>query len=570
MLQKLREQTKNTGSRILVGIIVIALAFFGFGGAVNLFLTDPEVASVNGNDITQNMLAAQANRLRRQLAGQFGEQFDPNLIDAAALQNRALEQLISSALLQQAADDLKLGASLEQISKNVREDPNFQVNGEYSEARYLQMLQFLGYNPQTYLDQVGQTFTFKQLSDAITDTGILTDWEVRQGARLLNQQRDLAYLTFAASDFDDQTQVNDEDVRLRYEENQLDYMTERSADVEYVELSWDELIAEIELTDEDVLKTYEQEREEAPSDEKRRSAHILLQITEDRNAEQAERLLADLKDRVAGGASFGDLAEEYSEDPGSATTGGELDSAGKGVFDPEFERVLWSLAEGEISEPVRTEFGYHLILLHAIEVNEYPAFELLRPEIEMRLKREGSRTLFGERVREMDNLAFVQSDSLEGIVAELGLEVKEARGIVRNTGEGVFNVRTVREAVFSGEVLDNGYNSAAIEYQDQRAVVLRVIDQHEPEVIPLTDVMEDIRSQIAAERARVLALDAHTESLARLHAGESVSIVADDYGLTWQTVQLAKRQQPNVPREVLQAAFTLPRPAEGDKSLGEA
>ena len=469
MLQQLREQTKNTAFKILVGIIVFVLAVFGFG-AFNLFLTtDPEVASVNGDGITQNMLAAQANRVRRQLAGQFGEQFDPNLIDPAGLQNRALEQLIFGALMQQAIDELMLGASSEQINKDVLANPNFQDNGEFSEARYRQMVQFLGYTPQAFLDQAGQTFTFKQLSDAITTTGILADWEIRQGARLMNQRRDLAYLTFATDDFSDEVEVSDEDVRLRYEENQLDYMTERSADVEFVELSWAGLISDTELTDEDVRNTYELDRSDAPSAEKRRSAHILLQVTEDRTAEQAEKLLVDLKERVSTGALFGELAEEFSEDPGSANTGGELGSVGKGVFDPEFERVLWSLAEGEISDPIRTEFGYHLIRLDAVEVDVYPEFETLRPEIEMRLKQEQARALYSERVRELDQLAFERSDSLTAIVDALGLEVKEAKGIVLSTGEDAFNSRIVREAVFVDEVLENGYNSAAIEYGDQRA-----------------------------------------------------------------------------------------------------
>ncbi|MCZ6855206.1 MAG: SurA N-terminal domain-containing protein [Gammaproteobacteria bacterium] len=570
MLQKLREQTKNTGFKILVGIIIFVLAIFGFG-AFNLFLTtDPEVASVNGEGITQNMLARQADRVRRQLAGQLGEQFDPNRLDPALLHSRALEELISGALFRQAAEDLMLGASAEQISEGVRNNPSFQIAGEFSEAQYRQVIRFLGYSPQEFLDQAEQTFPFKQLSDAITTTGILVDWEVRQSARLLKQQRDLAYLTFASSEFSDQVEIGDEDVLLRYEENQLDYMTEQNADVEYVELSWDDLISEVELTEEEIQSAYELDRDDAVSDEKRRSAHILLQVTEDRSAEQAEELLNDFKDRVTRGASFGELAEEFSEDPGSAVSGGELGSVGKGVFDPEFERVLWSLAEGEISDPIRTEFGYHLIRLDAIEINEYPALEVLRPEIEMRLKQAQSRSLFKDRVRELDNLAFEQSDSLDRIVAEFDVELKQATGILLSSGEGVFDDRTVREAVFSSEVLEEGYNSAAIEYQDQRAVVVRVVDHRESEVIPFIDVAEDIKTQIVAERARVLAADAHTDALARLRAGESVSVVADDYGLEWQTVQLAGRDRRDVSPEIIQVAFKMPRPMEGNKSLSEA
>ncbi len=195
----------------------------------------------------------------------------------------------------------------------------------------------------------------------------------------------------------------------------------------------------------------------------------------------------------------------------------------------------------------------------------------LREEIEDRLRRLQASQLFTDRIRELDNLAFEQPESLSGISEALGLEIENAQGISRTTGSGIFGNVQLREAIFSDEVLLNGYNSAAIEYIENRAVVARAGNRHEPEPIPLEEVSEEIKSVIVAELARAEIDVAHTAALARIKAGESVAEVADDHGLRWQTVELARRTQPGVPREVLQTAFGLERPAdEVAKVVGEA
>jgi peptidyl-prolyl cis-trans isomerase D len=304
--------------------------------------------------------------------------------------------------------------------------------------------------------------------------------------------------------------------------------------------------------------------------ERRQSRHILVQVDEERTAEQALAVLLDLKVRLEAGESFAQLAQEYSEDPGSSADGGELGLVGKGVFDPEFERALWSLEPGKLSDPVLTEFGYHLIRLDEIDVAEYPSFENQQASIELRLRRDQAAGLFVERLRELDNLAFEQPDSLQGIAAELSLEAKTVTGVSRLQGEGVFANAALRDAVFSNDALDKGYNTAAVEITDNRAVVARVTAHHPPQAIPLAEVRDQIRMDIVSERARSVAEKSHQAALARVRAGESVTDVANDYRMRWQTFALSKRNHIDVPGSVLDAAFKLPRPAEGSKSVGES
>lgn len=572
MLQKLRDQTQSLGFKVLAGILVFVLAVFGFG-AFNLFMGgDQEVASVNGKEITQGALVEAMERERRRIAAQLGDKFDASQIDPALLQASVLEQLIMRALLWSAVEDLGLGSSQQRIERSIFDNPQFQIDGEYDPDLYRRVVSSMLYSPQQYLDEAGMFLALQQLQGAISGTSAVTEWELRASARLVNQRRDLAYLIFQPTEFADQVDVGDDEVALRYRENALDYQTEETVDVAYVELTADALAdhASIQVSESDLQQAYDAERGASLAGERRQGRHILLRVTDDRSEAQAIEELIALKERLQGGADFAELAREYSEDRGSAEAGGELGMVGRGIFDPEFENALWSLQEGEISEPVVTEFGVHLIRLDAVEVVEYPPFDEKRDEIERRLRRDQAEILFADRVKELDNLAFEQADHLEGIAEELGLEVKTAAGVSRTHGPGVFANAVVRDAIYSADILDKGYNTPAIELTGERAVVARVTQRHEPQPIPLEEVAEDIRDAIVAERARALAQQAHADALARVTAGENVSVVADDYELRWQRRELAERNDPEVAQAVLAAAFELPRPGPGEKSVGQA
>lgn len=572
MLQKLRDQTQTFGFKLLAGLIIFVLAIFGFG-AFNLFLnTDPEVASVDGEGITQSELLSATERERRRIAAQFGDEFDPNMIDPIRLQSMVLDQLITRALLENAADDFGLAVSQKRVDAAVTENPAFQIDGKFQADLYRRAVQAMGYTPQAFLKEMSELLALEQLQNGITQTGVLTDWELRQNARLLNQRRDLAYLPFTVEGFSPQVTVSDEEIELRYTENELDYRTEETVDVAYVELTAESLIndASITVSEDEIRDAYDAEAAAALLGDRRRSRHILIQTSENRTDEQAKDLLLDLRDRIEHGADFAELAREYSEDPGSAAQGGELGMVGKGVFDPEFEKALWSLEIGAISEPVKTEFGYHLIELEEVDVAQYPPFEEQRANIELRLRRDQAALLFIDRLRELDNLAFEQPHSLDGIATEMNLQLETASAVSRSKGEGVFANAALRDAVFATDVLDNGYNTAAVEMTDNRAVVARVTAHHAPEPIPLDEVREDIRAEIVAEKARVLAQESQQAALARVEAGESVTLVADDYGVRWQTFTLASRNETDIPQPVLQAAFKLPRPVEGAKTVGSS
>ena len=571
MLQKLRDQTQSLGFKIIVAVLVFALAFFGFG-AFNIFAPgDPTVASVNGEDITQGALLAEADRQRRRLMAELGDDLAPDSIDPLALQTQALEGLITRSLIDQMVEDLDLAASSAEVDAAVLADPGFQIDGKFNQEFYRRALSAMGYTPAGYLADLASRISANQLRLALVDTALAADWESALFVRLLDQRRDLAWLPFTVARFSEDVTVDAADIELHYAEHEAEMMTDEKVDVAYVELSWEQLLDDpsIDIGEADLQREYEADKAAAADREQRRSSHILLRTGEERSDEEAMRLLEGFRERLLAGEPFAELAENHSEDPGSAAVGGDLGLVGRGIFDPAFEEALWQLQEGEISPPVKSAFGYHLIRLEGVEVEEFPDFAEKRQEIERRLREQAARDLFADRVRELDNLAFERNESLAGIEEALGLERQVVEGVTRSSG-GVFASDELREAVFAPDVLEDGNNTAAIEQGDDRAVVARVLSHQPRQLRPLADVRPEIEALLVRQSARQALAEAHESALARVEAGESTAAVADDYGLSWQTVESARRADERVPAAVLEAAFAMPRPPEDGKSVGFA
>ena len=569
MLQRLRDQTQSTGFKIIVAVLVFALAFFGFG-AFNIFAPgDPTVVSVNGEDISQGALLAETEREKRLLLAQGGGSAS---LDPLAMQSAALERLIARALMGQIIEDLEMAASPSRTDAAVVADPAFQIEGEFNSDLYRRGLSAMGYAPTEYMAALSKQMSGDQLQRAIADTVFATDWETRSFVRLMGQQRDLAWLPFTVSHFSEGVTVDAAEVEIHYQEHEAELMTEETLDVAYVELAWDQLLDDpsIEVTAADLEREYEADKAAAEADEQRRSSHILLRTGDERSASQATALLEDIRARIAAGESFAELAEAYSEDPGSAQLGGDLGAVARGIFDPDFEAALWALDVGELSQPVKSAFGYHLIRLDGIETIEFPEFAEQRAAIEERLRRAAAEELFAERVRELDSLAFENNDSLTAIAEAFGLEVQRREGVSRAAGVAVFADADLREAVFAADVLLNGNNTAALEYGANRAVVARVVEHHPPVLKTLDEVRPEIEALLVERAARAALTEAHQAALARVRAGDSVSAAADEHGLAWETLELAARTDPRPPRAVLEAAFALSRPGDGGKSVGVA
>ena len=551
VLQKMRAGAQGVFAKVLVGLIVFVLAVFGFG-AIDLFsASEPVAATVNGDDITQRLLELETARQRTYQRSRFGDIPD-ELIDRLVTQEGVLEALIDQTLLGQAATDLDLSVDDQVVNQRIRRD-----FGATDEATYRNLLANQGYTPTSFEEEMAESEIRGQLTNGFLDTAFATTREVRHAAQMQTQRRDIAWLLFDIDQLAEDVGVTDAEIADHYANHIDDYMTEERFDFDFVRLPRRGLADDMEIDEEAVVAAYEEET--AALEPRRHGAHILLEVNDERSVEDATRQLAEARAEIEAGADFAAKAKELSEDAGSAPSGGDLGAAGKGVFVPAFEEALWALAPGQMSDPVETEFGVHLIQLIAIEEPEIPPLEERRDEIVADLRSGEEQRLFDEIVREMEEIAF-ESDSLAAITTEYGLTVEQIDGATRASADGVLADANVREALFGDDVLLEGYNSAAVVTADSEAVVGRLRSRHPAVERPLDEVRDDVRAAIAREAARDLATRHAFDALANLAAGETPADVAAQSGSEWQRADGLLIDGGDVPPAIAKLAFEMTAP----------
>lgn len=562
LMQKMRDGAQGIVAKVIIGLLVFVLAAFGFG-TIDLFsVSEPVAATVNGDEVSQGDLEVAIARQRSILRAQMGENATDDLLDRMVTPGAVLNVLVDQTLLAQAADDLDLAVSERRVESRIRAD--FAGLVELDETSYRQRLAAAGYTPLTYQAELVDTERQSQLAGGFRETGFVTERELRRAAEVLTQRRDVAWLPLEAASFEGEVEVEEAEIEDRYLTEIQSYMTEEMFDFSFVRLARGALEAEVDVTDEEVVQRYEAEAAAlAEKPPRRRGAHILFEVGGERDAEAALALAAGTRARLDAGEAFEDLARELSEDIGSAADGGDLGMADRDTFVAPFADALWALEPDELSEPVESEFGVHLIKLLEVEEVLAPTLEERRDGIAAELRAQAAEELFTERLRELDEVAFENPESLEPLAEEFALTVERAPGVTRASLEGVLADRAVRDAAFGDEVLAQGFNSRAVATANDEAVVVRLDTRYPAEERPFEEVRDEIRAELVREQARFLAQDAAEAALAEFRAGAATAAIADRYASAWERADAAERRTPDAPQEILDAAFALAAPAEG-------
>lgn len=570
MLQKMREQARGVFGWIILGLIIVVLSVFGFG-ALNFFVTsEPAVAVVGDREITRSAFAAQVERRRRQLMAQLGDAWDPALFDEAAVADQVLAGMIDRALLVEGAREAGLAAPLPVVDRRILEMPQFRTGESFDPDRYRLALASAGFTPATFREALAEDLLTEQLVGAVRETAVPTERELRELAALARQVRDVAWLRFAPEEFAGTLEPDEATLREFFEERAQRYRAPETVTLRYLRLERDELAAQVTVEEAEIEAEYAAELEAFEGQEQRRASHILLATGDDRSEEEAVALARELRERLRGGAEFAALAEEYSDDPGSASQGGDLGLATRGTFVPPFEEALDGLAPGELSEPVVTDFGVHVIRLEEVATTEPPSFARRRDALAERLRTRRAQARFEELRTQLETLAYEAPD-LEEPAEALGLEIGTTEPLTREGGEGVFGVGAVVDAAFSREVLEDGYNSPVLEPRDGVALVVRVAE-HQPErPRAFQEVAEAVREDYVAARSRERAREAAQAALERLEAGASAAGIAADTEREWTRADGMERNESRAPAAVVRTAFDLPQPdMESGRSLGAA
>jgi peptidyl-prolyl cis-trans isomerase D len=562
MLQNIRDNSQGWIAKTIIGVIMALMALTGFDALFRATSTSQDAAKVNGEEITQTELSQAADLQRRQLAQQLGKDFDPALLDDKMLRTSALKGLIDRKLLLQGAHDARFGFSEAALDQQILQMPEFQVDGKFNADRFDQVIRQLGFGRMQFRQMLTQEMLIGQMRAGIAGSAFVTDAEVEAFARLEKQTRDFATLTLPADIA--AAKVTDDEIKAHYDEHAKEFMSPEQVVLDYIELKKSAFFDKVQVKDADLQAAYQ--KEIANLAEQRRAAHILIEVNDKMNDAQAKAKIEEIQQRLAKGEDFAALAKEFSQDPGSAAKGGDLGYAGKGVYDPAFEASLYALNKDQVSAPVRSEFGWHLIKLLGVEAPSVPTFASLKDKLTHDLKADLVEQKFVDVSKQLEDAAFEASD-LAQPAQDLGLKVQTTPAFGRDGGaEGIIANRAVIQAAFSPEVLEEGANSGVIELDPETAVVVRSKEHRQPEQLPLAAVSDAIRAQLLKQHASDAVKAKGDALLAGLRDGK-IPLAAKQDSVSWKVVEAATRSQEGLEPTVLQTVFRMPKPEGKDKPV---
>ncbi|MGE4159917.1 MAG: SurA N-terminal domain-containing protein [Planctomycetota bacterium] len=351
-MEGFRNLVKGWLGKVLLVVLIVPFAIVGvesyFAGGSRVV-----VAEVNGEKIYQTELDPVVERQRQQMMAQMAEQGgNPADIDVPKLRKQVLDGMVSRVLLTQASQKSGYLISDEMVIKLIREVPAFQEDGKFSQARYEMMLRQIGEDPASYPAKAKQELAYSMMIAGLGQSAFVTRAELERLAALEAQKRDIHYAIVPAARFLADVKVSDEDIKKFYEANGKRFTTEETVAIEYLSLKRDDFLAKVTVSDADLQARYEEKVKDAASNEQRQAQHILISVDDKTKDADALKKIKDVEKRARAGEDFGKLAKEFSQDPGSVANGGDLGFAGRGMFDPAFEKALFSLKKGEISAPV--------------------------------------------------------------------------------------------------------------------------------------------------------------------------------------------------------------------------
>ncbi len=559
MLQDIRENAQGTIAKIIIGLLIVSLSIWGMDAIIGGFSGEPEVATVNGEDITEReFLRLVQMESQRRLSRM--ENPDPSLLNEDQIRKDVLESLIQQRVLIQDADSQGLALTDGDIDALITQMPQFQVEGQFNRDRFVSTVRNMGMGVAEFREAMRKQYVVNQIRAGIVQSGVAANENVSQLLRIQNQTRDFRVVTVPESAVADQVDITEDEVQAFYDENSSAFKQPEQVDAAYITLSLGALAESIEISD-DELQGYYETRADDLAREERRAAHILIEDGED-----ADQTMATLQQKLADGASFADLAKEYSIDTVSAEEGGDLGYAGRGVYNEAFEEALFALEEGEVSEPVETSFGVHLIKLEDVRRSDVPALSEIEGQLRSELARERAEERFAEIRTQLADSAYA-ADDLAGPAEELGLEVREAKGITRNGGTAPFDHEGLVRQLFSADVVEDGYNTELIDVGDNVSVVARVREYREAQQLALEEVAADVRASLKARKTRAALSERADEIIAGLEAGKSLSELGAE---EWASYEAKPRNDQEAGAAVMRTVFSLPRPAEGETSYGQS
>lgn len=563
MLQAIRERTGGIIGGIIIALLIIPFAFWGVDSWQTTQIED-WVAKVNDTEISQPEYQRKYRLYQQSMEQEYGrDTLGADFFDDPVRKREFVESLIAEELFLQLAEKSGIAVSNAEVQATIAADPGFQAGGVFSHDLYRRLLSAQGHSPASWEAFVRRGRILTQVRGGMLDSAIVTDVERDNLLQLRDQTRSFRYINLASEGFREGIEPTEEEIEAHYNEHTEDYQSPEMVAVEYLELDADDLTSEVEVSDATLRERYEEAKHRFTTPESRRVSHILFELPPGADEDAKEILreqAADISSRAKEGEDFAELALAYSDDIGTKESGGDLDWVLSGDMVPEFDEAVFSMEEGAISDPVETQFGYHVIWVREVAESEGQSFEEVRDQLAQEYRDEQGDTLFLNSHQTLVNATYEHENTLEPAAELLGLEVKTSEPFGRSGGEGVLAHPKLLEVAFSAQAIEEQRNSDSIDLGPNHVAVIRVIEHTPSALKPLEEVREEVVEAVITEKARAAAEERAQALVARVEAGESLDQIAESEALEVIDAEAVSRNALTHDRTMVNGVFELARP----------
>lgn len=557
-MESFRTLIKGWLGKVLLVLFLTPLALVGIEGYFSGSNKADVAKSVNGQDISNKELESATKNYKDQYLSMV--KGDESLLNLPVIQNKALDALVTRSLLQQQAEKLGISLSDAQLEQMLAQQPSFQENGKFSEQLYGNYLRSVGMTNQSLLASLRQDHALKMISSTLMDYALVSKSDLQQLANLQTEQRTLHLASIKLDDYKKGLTASNQEITDYYNKHKGEFKQVAAVDVDYVVLT-PSLLPQTNLavTDADLKQAYQAFVEKQQKEAKREVKHILI-TTDTRDAAAAQKLANDVYAKIQAGMTFAQAAAQFSEDPSSKDQGGLVDAYAPGIFSTDFDNAVNALKNGQVSKPVKTQYGYHIIEANTQTVT-IPSFEAEKARLTAEVEKTKSANLFSDTVNNLNEMV-VGGDSLDAVVQEVkAARVESAKGVTLTTQNPYLSDLNVKAKIFSDDVKNGDRNASSnIQLANGDTIWIKVRDYHPAGIKPLAQATAEVKAKVIEDKAYKAAKAKMSTILADFKTQPAAQVIAKS-NVTFENAGVFVRSQ-GLKRAIERAAFSIPAPTK--------
>jgi peptidyl-prolyl cis-trans isomerase D len=543
---------------VLFLLIVPSFVLFGLEGYSRFNEKGESVATVNRESITQSAWD-QFHRLEVERIQRQRPNINVKLLDTPQAKYASLELLVRDRVLATAALKSHLLVSDQRVAAELQQDEVIRTlikpDGRLDMERYKQILADQGTTPEMFEARIRQDMLKQQVLGGVLQSNITGNAAPEKAIGAYFQRRVVQVALFEPAQFSAKQEVTEEQVQAYYQGHMKAFQVPEQADVEYIVLDLDAAMKQVSISEAELRAFYEQNAARLNTNEERRARHILINAPKDSPAAEQQQAKARAEQLRAALAktpdTFAQVARKESQDPGSASNGGDLDYFKRGAMTKAFEEAVFAMKKGEISAVVQTEFGYHIIQLTDIKGAGTPSFAQVRTQIEEQAKKQQAQKKFAELAEQFSNGVYEQADSLKPVAERLKLDIKTAQHVTRNPApdaKGALANPKFLASLFSADAVQSKRNTASVEIAPSTLVAGRISKYAPARTLELAEVKDKVKAMALLDKAAQVARAQGQEKLQALKTDAQAVKFAE-------AVSIARMDRKGLPGEVVLAAL---------------